>query len=78
MFSLNLRDFLKGAVLAILAPVLAIIITSIEAGQLIFDWKLIGTTALAAFIAYLSKNFFTDTEAEAKKTLANARARELN
>lgn len=56
-FSLNTRDFLKGLLIAVLTPVITVIIQSLEAGNLKFDWTAIGVTALSAFLAYILKNF---------------------
>lgn len=58
-FSLSLKDILKGLLVAVITPVITIIMTSVNAGQLTFDWKAIGIVALAAGLAYLVKNFFT-------------------
>lgn len=45
--------------MAVLTPVFAIITDSISKGNLTFDWKLIGITALGGFLGYLTKNFLT-------------------
>jgi hypothetical protein len=76
-FNLNWADFGKGLVMAVLTPVFAIIVQSLNNGQLTFDWKVIGGAALAGALAYLSKNLFspaqiviqnpTDTEVKAVK-----------
>lgn len=58
-YSLGTTDFLKGLLVAVITPVITIIITSLNAGQLVFDWKAIGITAVGAALAYLVKNFFT-------------------
>ena len=73
LFTLNLRDFLKGAILAVVVPVLVTIQTSLAAGNIVFDWKAIGISSLATFIAYLLKNFLTDDVKVAQKTLVEAR-----
>jgi hypothetical protein len=44
--SLNVQDFLKGLLLSVLTSVITIVYTSLQAGSLSFDWKVIGTTAL--------------------------------
>lgn len=75
MFSLNARDFFKGLLLAVLVPVLTIILQSLEAGVLTFNWVAIGTTAISALLAYLVKNFLTDDVKAAEKTLAEADAK---
>lgn len=61
-FTLNFRDVLKGLIMAVILPVLTIIQTSISAGSLTFDWKLIGLTAAGGFVAYIIKNFLSPAE----------------
>lgn len=56
-FSLDIPDVIRGGLLAVGAAVLTIIQRSLEAGELNFNWKLIGTTAISTFIAYLVKNY---------------------
>lgn len=55
-YSLQLSDFWRGALLSVGAAVLTVIQQSLEAGTLKFNWSLIATTAISAFIAYLVKN----------------------
>lgn len=59
LFQLNVSDFVKGLLMAVLVPVFAIIGDSITKGTLTFDWKLIGLSALGGLIGYLTKNFLT-------------------
>jgi hypothetical protein len=59
LFRLNILDFLKGLLMAILVPALIVIQTSLEAGQLTLDWKIIATTSLAGGIGYLLKNLLS-------------------
>jgi hypothetical protein len=58
-YSLNWKDIFKGLIVAVITPVFTIIMTSLNAGVLTFDWKAIGATAAAAALAYLLKNFLT-------------------
>ncbi len=58
-FSVNGSDFWKGLIVAVISPVFTIILQSLNAGSLTFDWKAIGATALIGLLSYLSKNFFT-------------------
>lgn len=58
-FSLNLNDFWKGFLVAVLGGVIAIIQTSINEGNFHFDWMAIGKTALFTALAYLAKNFLS-------------------
>jgi len=56
-YSLKVRDFLKGALMAVLVPCLLIIQQSLDKGEFTFNWKAIGMTAVASFAGYLIKNF---------------------
>jgi hypothetical protein len=67
LFSLNLADFMKGLLMAILASVFAVIKTSVEAGTFSFDLPTIGKYALMGAVAYLAKNFFTNSDGELAK-----------
>lgn len=81
--NLDSKDFVKGLVLAVVAPVLTLIIQTLQAGSLKFDWKALGITAVSAFAAYLLKNLFspqqivienpTKTDVEAVKAGAQAK-----
>lgn len=59
LYTLDFKDLLKGLIVAIGSAVVTTIQTSLQSGSFNFNWKLIGTVALGAGIAYLSKNFFT-------------------
>ena len=59
--SLNTKDFIKGLLLAVLTTVITIIYNSLQAGDLTFDWKSIGTTALTTALAYIMKNLLTNS-----------------
>ncbi|MHB8207969.1 hypothetical protein [Mucilaginibacter sp.] len=59
LYSIDLKDLAKGLVVAVGSAVVATIQTSLQAGSLSFNWKLIGTVALGAGITYIGKNFFT-------------------
>ena len=65
-FNLNTKDFLKGATVAVITAVLAALTTLLQTGVL-FDKSslpVIGTAALTAFIAYITKNLFTNSVGE--------------
>lgn len=74
-FSWKLRDFLKGAVLAVLVPALLAIQQALTAPPI--NWKAIGVTALATFIGYLIKNFLTNDIPAAEKTIQEAQQKEI-
>ena len=56
---IKLSDWWRGLIVAIATTPLTIIYQSISTGILTFDWKAIGTTAIAGGIAYLLKNLAT-------------------
>ena len=62
LFSVGTKDFLKGLILAVITAVITIVYTSVQAGSLTFDWKVIGTTALSAALAYITKNLLTNNK----------------
>lgn len=57
-FTLSLRDFVKGLIVAVISAVVPLVQETINQGELSFNWKAIGVTALGAFFAYLAKNLF--------------------
>lgn len=61
-FSLQLRDWVRGLVIAALTPVFVIIQQSLDAGELTFNFKAIGMAALAGGLAYIVKNFLEPTK----------------
>ena len=67
LFSLQTKDFVKGLFIAVLTSVITIVYTSVSAGQLEFDWKTIATTALTSALAYVMKNFVTNSNDELLK-----------
>lgn len=65
--NINLNDLGKGLILAVLTSVLTVVYTTVQAGSLSFDWKLVATTALTSAIGYLLKNLFTNSTGETFK-----------
>lgn len=59
--------------MAILVPVMYVIQSSLDAGELTFKWKQILIAALSGFLAYILKNFFTDEVKSAKNIVAKDR-----
>lgn len=53
---INLRDILRGLILAAGTSVLLVVQQSIDAGDFVFNWKAIGMAALAGGVTYLIKN----------------------
>ena len=64
--SLNLRDFFKGLVLAVITAVITFAYTALQEGTLfeVAALKKVGMVALAALLAYLIKNIFQNTQGE--------------
>ena len=67
-FSLKLRDWLKGLIIAVGTPVLYLV------QEMIPNWPLnpIEKAALSATVTYLIKNFFTDDVKVAEKVIEKA------
>lgn len=57
--TIQLSDWWRGLIIAILSAPITIIIESLNAGTLEFDWKKIGMVALVAGLSYISKNLLT-------------------
>jgi len=57
--SLGAKDILRGLLIAVLTPILVLIQQSIEAGNLVFEWKSLLIAGVGGGLAYLIKNFFT-------------------
>jgi len=74
IFSLNWADIGKGLLVTFLTIFLGTIGQSIEAGALptIAQIKVAALAGLTAGIAYLIKQFFTNSVTQAKKTLDKA------
>ena len=62
LFTLGVKDFIKGLIMAIIGAIAAVVQTSIEAGNLNFDWKYMGKLALITGLSYLLKNFVTNNK----------------
>ena len=64
LWKLDLRDFLKGLVVAVIAAVITSVYTVIETGQTIFDvdWRVTLSVAITAGISYVLKNLSTNSE----------------
>jgi hypothetical protein len=64
---LNVKDFIKGLIVSVISAVLTIISTTVQAGNFTFDWKQIGIVALTAGVAYITKNFLTNSDGKLGK-----------
>ena len=70
-FSLNIKDFLKGAIVAVIIPAL-VTIQEVIADNGPINWKTIGMVAIGSFIGYIIKNFLTDDVKSAQNIIAVA------
>lgn len=59
LYSLDIKDFVKGLLVSAGSAIVTTIQNMISSGSI--DWKAIGSVALAAGVAYLVKNFFTQS-----------------
>jgi hypothetical protein len=62
MFNLDLKDLVKGLIVAAGGAAIVAVQGTLKAGVISFNWKSIGITALAAGLSYLAKNFFTPAQ----------------
>ena len=65
--NLNLADFGKGLLLAVLTSVLTIVYKTVQSGSLLIDWTMVGTSALTTGLAYILKNLFTNSDGQTFK-----------
>lgn len=72
--SLGSSDLIKGGIVAVLTVVTETAITLLNSGTFFTKGSLIiiGTAALSAFIAYLSKQFLTNSQGQFAVTEARA------
>ena len=56
---LNLSDWQKGLIVAMIMAPLTIIYESVQQGSLVFNWKAILAAALGGGLSYLIKNLAT-------------------
>jgi membrane protein implicated in regulation of membrane protease activity len=66
-FRLNVNDFVKGLIVAVGSAALTVVQTSLQAGSLSIDWKLVLTVSLTAAVAYLGKNLFENQDGKLGK-----------
>jgi hypothetical protein len=65
--NINTNDFLKGLLVAVLSSTLSIVYSTINAGSLNIDWKVISTTALTSGLGYIFKNLLTNSNGQILK-----------
>ena len=63
LFSLNVWDFFKGLILAVITAIITFITNELSAGSEFntATFKRIGIAAVIAFLSYLIKNAFTNS-----------------
>lgn len=59
---IQLSDFWRGFIIAVITTPLTIVYDSVLVGVLTFDWKKIVLVAIAGGVAYLLKNLATGEE----------------
>jgi len=62
--NIDLNDFSKGLLVAVLTSVISIIYTTISSGTLNIDWHFVLSTALTSGLGYIVKNLFTNSNGE--------------
>lgn len=59
LFNLNIKDAIRGVVVAVLSAVITLVLEVLKNGASI-DWKQVGIVALIAGLGYIAKNFLSD------------------
>ncbi|MCP3686766.1 MAG: hypothetical protein GY861_29355 [bacterium] len=68
LITLNIKDFVKSLLVAVISAVLSFAYTAIQAGTLFpINWEQIGTISLGAMLAYLLKNLSTNSDGKVLK-----------
>lgn len=69
LFSLNWHDLIRGLILAVGTVLLTSLYPIIQAGSLptVDQWKAISLAGVSSLIAYLLKNFFTNSSGQLAK-----------
>lgn len=62
LFNLETKDAIKALVIAIFTPILTNVITALEAGSFNIDWKSTLLIGLGAGMAYIGKNWLTNSD----------------
>lgn len=60
LFTLNIWDFAKGLIVAVLTPIIVFAQGYFANGTLDLAWQSLLAVGLSGFLAYLIKNFFSD------------------
>lgn len=60
--SVNVQDFFKGLVVAVLTAIVTVLYNTIEQGAIVFNVKQLLVTSLSAALAYIIKNYLTNEE----------------
>jgi hypothetical protein len=71
IFTIDRLDILKALLMSLLTPALVIIQSSLDAGNLNFNWKAIGMAAVAGGGSYILKNFFSQSKVIIKEVPEN-------
>ncbi len=62
-YSLNARDLIRGAIIAVIGAVLTSVQEAITKGGLdAINWRTVLTVAISALVSYLTLNFFNATK----------------
>ena len=80
LFSINWADFGKGLLIAFLTALIGGVYELLQAGSMVFDWPTLQPileAALAAGLAYILKNLFTNSAGEIAKSEKSAMKRKI-
>lgn len=66
LFTLGIKDFIKGLILAIITAIITLLINELQLGSELDTTLLhkVGITSLIAFLSYLAKNLFSNSDGD--------------
>jgi len=64
IYRLDLRDFLKGLIVAVFSSVTAMLLESYNKGEFVLNWNNIGVAAFIGSLGYLKTNLLSNSKGE--------------
>lgn len=77
-FNLNMSDWVRGLLVAVVTGPITIILDSLNQGTLTFNWKMIATVALSAGLSYILKNWLMTPNEITIKNPSNEQVQAVN
>ena len=75
--SIDIRDIVRGLIIASITSALVVIQSSIESGVVTFNWKQIAMSAIGGGVAYILKNWLLEPAKVVTEVSSNIEAKEV-